>query len=105
MGNSTSLMLQITARCRVNMYKDRKLLKSSSLTSYDNETGVFTVPPGGDGVYYFSTFVVVQDGELARFDMRLNNDIICSTVPDHDEGAPDLAPGSCSAIVDVMAGK
>ena len=26
--------------------------------SYDSTTGVFTVPPGGDGVYYFSLFLI-----------------------------------------------
>ena len=28
------------------------------ISSYDSTTGVFTVPPGGDGVYYFSTYLI-----------------------------------------------
>ena len=28
------------------------------ISSYDNTTGVFTVPAGGDGVYYFSTYLI-----------------------------------------------
>ena len=73
--------------------------------SYDNNTGVFTVPPGGDGVYYFSTYVRVDDGEYGRFDMTLNDDIICTTEPDHtNNGNLDYAPGSCSAVVDVIEG-
>ena len=28
------------------------------ISSYDTTTGVFTVPPGGDGVYYFSTYLI-----------------------------------------------
>ena len=73
--------------------------------SYDSTTGVFTVPPGGDGVYYFSTYLLVDDGEYAYIDIRLNDDVICSTLPDHNHNAAsDLAPGSCSAVVDVMDG-
>ena len=76
------------------------------LCSYDSTTGVFTVPSGGDGVYYFSTYVLVDQGEAGRFDMRLNDDVICTTDPDHNNnGAGDFAPGSCSAVVDVVAGK
>ena len=66
---------------------------------------MFTVPPGGDGVYYFSTYLLVQIGEDGYFDMYLNSDIICSTIPDHgNSGANDYAQGSCSAVVDVVAG-
>ena len=66
---------------------------------------MFTVPPVGDGVYYFSTYLLGDDGESGRFDMRLNRVVICSTYPDHyNNGATDVAPGSCSAIVDIVAG-
>ena len=66
---------------------------------------MFTVPPGGDGVYYFSVYLVVEQAEMGRFDMRLNDDVIFSTVYDHNSnGAADRAPGSCSAVVDVVAG-
>ena len=54
------------------------------ICSYDNTTGVFTVPPGGDGVYYFSTYLLVQTGEFGHLDMRLNDEFICSTIWDHD---------------------
>ena len=63
------------------------------------------MPPGGDGVYYFSTYLLVDDGESAYFDMTLNDDVICSTFPDHNSnGAGDFAPGSCSAVTDAVAG-
>ena len=35
--------------------------------------------------------------------MRLNDDVICTSRPDHNE-LSDLAPGSCSAVVDVVTG-
>ena len=64
------------------------------------------MPPGGDGVYYFSTYVLVDDGEIALLDMTLNDDIFCSTYPDHSHnGDGDFVPGSCSAIMDVVTGK
>ena len=63
------------------------------------------MPSGGDGVYYFSIYVSVYPGESARFDIRLNSAVIRSLYPDHAEnGAVDVAPGSCSAVVDVVAG-
>ena len=67
--------------------------------------GVFTVPPGGDGVYYFFTYLLVQPGEYSYFDMTLNDDVICTAYGDHNHnGTSDYAPGSCSAVVDVAAG-
>ena len=66
---------------------------------------MFTVPPGGDGIYYFSTYVLVDEGEIAGFDVELNGDVICTTYPDHgNSGDLDYAPGSCSAVVDIIAG-
>ena len=67
---------------------------------------MFTVPAGGDGVYYFSTYVLVYVGEWGRFNMVLNDDVICTAFPDHDNsGGGDWAPGSCSAVVDVVEDK
>ena len=60
------------------------------------------MPPGGDGIYYFSAYFLVDQGEYARLDMRFNDVIICSTYPDHSDG--DYPSGSCSAVVDVVAG-
>ena len=54
---------------------------SCSFFRYDITTGVFTVPPGGDGLYYFSTFLTAESGESATFDMLLNGERICSLVP------------------------
>ena len=65
---------------------------------------MFTVPPGGDGVYYFSLYLSVDFGEFGYFDMYLNDDVICSTLPDHDILGSDYPTGSCSAVMDVEAG-
>ena len=63
------------------------------------------MPTGGDGVYYFSIYFEVDSGEAAGFSMRLNNDVICTTWPDHsNNGDGDYPSGSCSAVVNVVAG-
>ena len=73
--------------------------------SYDNTNGIFTIPPGGDGVYYFSTYLYVHGDEYAHFDMTLNGDVICTTRPDlNGSTGADYPSGSCSAVVDVVAG-
>ena len=75
------------------------------ISSYDSITGVFTVPPSGDGIYYFSVYLTVEDGEFGRFNLMLNDDIICTMYPDHgDSGDFDYAEGLCSAVVDIIAG-
>ena len=76
------------------------------ISSYDSTTGVFTVPPGGDGVYVFSTFLLGSHSEDATFDIKLNDDVICSTLPDSgNNGDLDYPSGSCGAIVNAVAGK
>ena len=66
---------------------------------------MFTVGPGGNGMYYFSMFLLGYGAEYGRFDMRLNDDVICTAFPDHsNNGAGDAAPGSCSAVVGVVSG-
>ena len=63
------------------------------------------MPPGEDGVYYFSVYLTVEPAEWARFDIRFNDDFICSTYPDHSNLESGYVPGSCSAVVDAVAGR
>ena len=74
--------------------------------SYDSTTGVFTVPSGGDGVYYFSVFLLVPYGEYVNIDMTLNDDVICSIQADqNNSGSGDCQAASCSVVLDVVSGK
>ena len=60
------------------------------------------MPPGGGGLYYFSTYLTVESDEYARFQMMLNDEVLCSPVGDHDEGNDfSLPQGTCSATTDV----
>ena len=45
---------------------------------YDNTTGTFTVPSGGNGYYYFSMFLTVNGGEFGYFDVEINGEVICT---------------------------
>ena len=60
--------------------------------------------PGGGGLYYFSTYILVQSGENAEFNIVVNDVIICTVYGDGISG-PDEAQASCSAVVDVADGK
>ena len=75
------------------------------ISSYDNTTGVFTVPPGGDGVYYFSTFLLAFYGKAASFRIRVNEDDMCAAWPYQNRHDTEYDSASCSAIVDVVAGE
>ena len=66
---------------------------------------MFTVPPGGDGTYYFSSFVLVSPGELGSFDMRLNDDVVCTAFGDQNNNGVDYPQGGCGAVLSVVEGK
>ena len=72
---------------------------------YDSTTGTFTVPPGGDGFYYFSVYLLVQADEYGIFDIRFNGDIICEAYSEQDDTIDDEATTSCNAIASLSEGK
>ena len=45
-----------------------------------------------------------DEGEYGHFDMRLNDEVICTANPDHSNGGLDFASGSCSSVVSLVAG-
>ena len=70
---------------------------SRFLCRYDRRTGTFTVPPGGDGYYYFSVFFLVNSGELAYFDIEINGEVLCTAAADQHDTAFDEGQAACSA--------
>ncbi len=74
---------------------------------YNKSTGAFTVPPGGAGLYYFSTHLSIQWGQHAAFHMKKNNDeAICKALGDNDNnGAGDAAQGFCSGLAQLEEGE
>ena len=55
---------------------------------YDSTTGTFTVSPGGDGYYYFSTFLNLMGDEAVTFDVRVNGKLICTAYNELTESPP-----------------
>ena len=72
---------------------------------YDSTTGTFTVPPGGDGFYYLSTFLLIQDGEYGNFQIEFNEEMICTALATQWGTTSDEITTSCSAIVYGTEGK
>ena len=65
---------------------------------------MFTVPPGGSGLYYFSTYLLVYGGEYGVFNIVVNDVIVCTAYRDSDTES-EWAQSTCSAVMDVAEGK
>ena len=76
----------------------------SIVIRYDSTTGTFTVPPGGDGFYYLSTYLVVDDGENGRFDIQLNEETICTAFADQIDTVNNDENTSCHAVAYITEG-
>ena len=63
------------------------------------------MPPGGDGFYYLSTFLLHQADEYAVFDIEFNGERVCTAFAEQRETTNDEITASCSAIVDANEGK
>ena len=62
------------------------------------------MPPEGDGFYYFSTYLVVDDGESGIFDIQLNDEAICTAFADQTGSAVNDENTSCNAAAYVVEG-
>ena len=73
---------------------------------YDTSTGTFTVPPGGDGFYYFSVYLSTVSIESAYFDVEVNGQLLCSAVGELTQmTSGDEIVASCNGIAEVVEGK
>ena len=73
---------------------------------YDSTTGTFTVPPGGDGFYYFAVYLSPFSSEDGIFDLEINGQVLCSTNADLDAVVAGDGWGiSCSSVAQIMEGK
>ena len=75
------------------------------MSRYDSSTGTFTVPPGGDGYYYLTTYLTIQDGEYGAFDIRFNGEMVCLALATQIGTTTDEITTSCSAVVYGTEGK
>ena len=73
---------------------------------YDSTTRTFTVPSGGDGLYYFSVYLSTISNENAYFNVEINGQLLCSAVGEMtDANSGDAWATSCSGVAEVMEGK
>ena len=70
---------------------------------------MFTVPPGGDGLYYFSTYLLVDNDDYIGyryFNIVVNEVTVCSAWGDKSNNKGSANPqATCSAVVDVVEGR
>ena len=52
--------------------------------------------PGGDGMYYFFTFNVVDAGEYAVLNLKVNRDILCQIQHDSNDSPDERGTGTCA---------
>ena len=62
------------------------------------------MPPGGDGFYYFSIFLMVLDLEFAYFDMQINGETICTAYASQTDTPINDENTSCMAVSYVAQG-
>ena len=72
---------------------------------YNSTTGAFTVPTDGDGFYYFSVYLQVEEGQLGHFDLEMNGQVLCTAHADQQETTGDEGQAACSATTDATAGR
>ena len=63
------------------------------------------MPPGGDGFYYFSTYFLVQSGEIGNFHVEFNRETVCTAYAEQEEMITDDIGTSCSGIAYANEGK
>ena len=75
--------------------------------SYNNATGEFTVPPGGDGLYFFYINFFADDADITNFIVRLNGvrDLCYARADMNNVAVSDNGAPSCGAVATVSAGK
>ncbi len=76
-----------------------------SICRYNTLTGIFTVPTGGAGLYYFSSYFLVDVGEYATFSMFNGNQELCRAHENKKNSGADYAQAGCSGMAELPDGK
>ena len=72
--------------------------------SYDSTTGVFTVPPGADGWYYFYIYLRVSRQESCYFEIEVNGEPQCMASGEMNNGGSDSPQATCGVVTSLVAG-
>ena len=76
-----------------------------TISRYEPDTRVFTVPPGGEGYYFLTIYVTVWYSEFVEIDLRVNGKVVCTMYEDNYETSGDWSNGGCSAVTQVTQSK
>ncbi len=61
---------------------------------------------GRNGTYYFSTFVLVRAGEMAKFEIETNGQMLCRRMGDqNNNGVNDFSQAVCSSVAKLQEGQ
>ena len=76
-------------------------------SGYNSGTGVFTVPTGGAGLYYFFAHFAFDhnQGEFASFAIRKNGAVLALAFNDDIPGSGDTGSSSCGAATVLQDGR
>ena len=53
--------------------------------------------PGGDGYYYFSTYLLGPPTEYSNLDIQINGDTLCTVILEQQFASGDVLQSTCSA--------
>ena len=73
---------------------------------YDPSTGFFKAQ--SDGLYYFSTYLLINAGEYAQFFIEVTGQtgqVLCRAEGDSDSSGNDWSQATCSGLVQLTEGK
>ena len=54
------------------------------------------MPSGGDGYYYFSAYLLGNEGEASDFDIQMNGDVLCTVHLEQHQQTDDFLQSACS---------
>ncbi len=87
-----------------NQLAEKNIFKYNLYFRYNKDTGIFTVPIGGNGTYFLSLHLSVAIDKSTIFNMEANGDVICLANGDQDSGAGDHGNGGCSGLAQLEEG-
>ena len=56
------------------------------------------MPPGGDGFYCWTLYLMGGNGKNSQFDIEMNGERLCSVRMDQQQTSDDVGQAACSAI-------
>ena len=104
MGNLIPVLFQAFHLFSLCVFQQDSACVIYTFHRYNSATGAFTVPPGGDGLYYFSTYLLTYFGEYGLFTIRVNGANLCTAFGDNSYNGDDVQQATCSGLAQLSEG-